>query len=725
MTARVTLFEHHPISHATDTTIWIDDSVRATYTVSPYLFGKFCEHLGSNIYNGMEAQILFNPTFGQWSFTASGSGVSRPDGGVAFEPDKAKIAYEARMYSERLGLHGAELLLRDLDDGCAFGWVRLGGIEQVTTSPDCGPYGDRAQRFEILGDASQTPLGIAQRRYLPLHRTRKFEFRFVARALQAVPVTLSLVKTGSDGQLGPVLASADINLDTDWGTYDGMLCIPVQDGIDPESVFELSLTAAYGANIVVDRLLLYPDDHAGYADPDVIRLLRESRLPLLRWPGGNFVSGYHWRDGIGPADARPTRPNPAWSGLESNLFGTDEFIAFCRRVGCEPMICVNAGSGSPEEAAGWVEYCNGSPDTPMGKLRAENGYPEPYDVRIWEIGNEVHGIWQVGWTTPGGYVDRYRRFASAMRKVDPAIRILACGEQLLGLQSEWNRRLIDEGGETLQVITDHPLTGGQVGPDTDPAELYQAFMGFASILPDLYDPMIQRMKRRGIADPHIAMTELQLFAHFSGQPRPGKALRSEHLPTPATISEALYLLTFINESIRMQGAVEMLTHSATVNHGGGLRKAREHVWANPVHYAHQIAGAMAGGTPLKVKVACETYSTTHSFGHIPSLTETPVLDAMAVIDENQSRLIVILLNRSAAGGPIDLAVVPGSLAVGPEVQMVSLSGETMYDANTRQEQERIVPRTSILPMQDGVDGAHRGVRLSVGPFSLVRLAFDL
>jgi len=750
------LFEHIPAAEGQGATVWIDPAARSAYRVSPMLLGKFCEHLGSNIYHGMEAQILFNPTFGQWSFTASGPGISRPDGGVAFEADKTRIAGQARHYSERMGLHDAELLLRDLDAGCAFGWVRLGEGEVVRTSPDVGPHGDRAQRIEILGDGSGARLGIAQRTYLPLHRTPGFTFRMVGRAhirstqgrgrrpaptgwrgrgqaqgraYEPVRVTLSIAPVDAEGEAGATLASAEIGLRQEWGTRDGMLEIPAEAALDPAGVFQVSLTAPQGANLVVDRLLLYPDDHVGHADPDVIRMLRQVRLPLLRWPGGNFSSGYHWRDGVGPVDARPTLPNPAWPGLEPNLFGTDEFIAFCREVGCEPMICVNAGNGSPEEAGAWVAYCNGAADTPMGRLRAENGHPEPYDVRIWEIGNEVYGRWQVGWTTPGGYVDRYRRFHRAMREADPTIQILACGEQLVGLGSEWNRRLIDEGEPAAEAITDHLLTGGQVGPDTDPAELYHAFVGYAGTLADLYGPMIERMKTRGVDTPRIAVTELQLFAHFTGEPQPGEQgagqiLRSEQLPTPATISEALYLFTLLHAFVRMEGGVELLTHSATVNHGGGLRKARERVWANPVHYAHGMAGAMAGGTPVGVVVACDTYATACSFGHIPALREVPLLDAGAVLSEDGGRLIVTLVNRSA-GEPVEVRVVVGGQIAGAEAQSVSLVGERMYDQNTLEEPERIVPQVSTVRVERGADESHSEVRLSVGPFSLLRLTFDL
>jgi alpha-N-arabinofuranosidase len=720
------LFEHVP-AEGQGATVWIDPAVRSTYQISPMLLGKFCEHLGTNINHGMEAQILFNPTFGHWPFVASGPGISRPDGGVALEARVSEIAEQARRISERMGLHDAEVLLRDLDTGCAFGWARLGDVETVRASPDVGPHGDRAQRVEILGEGSGGALGIASRTYLPLHRTRGFVYRIVGRAYEPIHITLSIAHVDAGGEAGPALASAEVELGEAWGTHTGMLWLSPEAVLDPAGIFQISLAAPPGANLVLDRLLLYPDDYVGHADPDVIDMLRQAQLPLLRWPGGNFVSGYHWRDGVGPVDARPTRPNPAWPGLEPNLFGTDEFVAFCRAVGCEPMICVNAGDGSPEEAAAWIAYCNGGADTPMGRLRAENGHPEPYGIRIWEIGNEVHGRWQVGWTTPGGYLDRYRRFARAMLEADPTIQILACGEQLVGLASEWNQRLIDEGEPAVEAITDHLLTGGQVGPDTDPADLYHAFMGYAGTLAALYTPMIERMRARGVKVPRIAVTELQLFAHYREEPggqEGEQGLRPEQLPTPATISEALYLFTLLHAFIRMEGAVELLTHSATVNHGGGLRKVRERVWATPVHYAHAMAASMAGGTPLKVKVACDTYATARAYGHIPALHEVPVLDAMAALNEDEEKLIVTLVNRSAEG-PVEVRVAIDDLAVGTGAELVRLAGDAMYDQNTLEEPERIVPQASTVRVERGADGNHPEVSLSVAPFSVVRLAFDL
>jgi alpha-N-arabinofuranosidase len=152
---------------------------------------------------------------------------------------------------------------------------------------------------------------------------------------------------------------------------------------------------------------------------DVLALLRELRLGVLRWPGRNFVSNYHWADGIGPAGARPRRPELAWGGEESNRFGTDEFLAYCAELGTEPYICLNIGTGSLTEALAWIEYCNGGGDTEWARRRRENGHAAPYGVRYWGLGNEMYGDWQVGALSAEEYVRTATRWARAIEMLDP------------------------------------------------------------------------------------------------------------------------------------------------------------------------------------------------------------------------------------------------------------------------------------------------------------------
>ncbi len=430
----IVLLRHSPSSDPRRAVLRIDITTRSSYRVNPLLFGKFTEHLGHNIYNGIDAQILMNPTFGKWAFS---SGDSLVDGGVQMESDLGKIATQIERNGRWLRLPNPSLLLDGYKDGAAFGWMRIGSKDVVLLSPDVGSTGDRAQRVEVLSASDQIPQGIMQYIYLPLHRTRKYQYRMVARATKPGYVLLSIHSPGPGGRVGEELAFARISLQREYTMTQGSLEIPPEKAVVPDGLVVFTITSYSPVNIVVDRALLYPEDHVNFADPDVIRFYRESHLPIMRWPGGNFVSGYHWKDGVGNLYERRTLVNPAWGGLEYNLFGTDEFVSLCRAIGCQPMICVNAGEGSPREAASWVEYCNGSKETRMGRLRAENGHPEPYGIKYWEVGNELYGRWQIGWTTPPGYADRYDQFYDAMKRADPSIEVLACGDKTYQ-EGQWN-----------------------------------------------------------------------------------------------------------------------------------------------------------------------------------------------------------------------------------------------------------------------------------------------
>jgi alpha-L-arabinofuranosidase len=724
------LFRHSPTDDLREATLRVDLETPSPHPVNPYLYGKFCEHLGANIYGGMEAQILHNPTFGKWRFRVSSDML---DGGFKAEHDPDKIAALARWHLRTLRLPEPPTLLDDYRSGAAFGWFRLGTPQQVILSPDVGPYGGRAQRIEIqphtplntpphAGSTGPVPpAGLAQWIHLPLHRTRGYEYRVVARA--ACPATLSIALWAVSGaaESAPPLATARLPLTPDWSTHTGRLNIPTDADIDPNGLYQLALVSDQPANIVLGRVLLYPDDHVNHADPDVIRMLRESRLPLLRWPGGNFVSGYHWRDGIGPVDQRPTLPNPAWAGLESNLFGTHEFIDFCRQVGCEPVICVNAGDGTAREAADWVQYCNGSTDTPMGRLRAQNGHPEPFNIRYWETGNELWGKWQISWTTPGGKLDRYLAFNRAMKLADPQIFTMGCGCHFWP-DNRWDTSLICESQGELACITDHILDGGMMDPDVDPTDLYHAFMGQPVTMARRYRRLRETMLNAGIASPRLAITEVQLYPRTAKQetlPTDDELRRRHILPTPDTISEALYSTLIIHECIRLGDFVEMITHTGTVNHGGGLRKLRERVFANPVHHAHALAAPLHNSTPLPVDLTCGTFASARGYGHIPPHDGIPILDAMAVRTADGRSLILMLIHRCATAGPVTLDLDIPTPSLTADAQVHTLAGATIHDRNTLEEPDRITPRRSTLRTHNG------RVRLTVPPFSLTRVTFPL
>ncbi len=677
---------------------------KSPHPIPRYITGKFCEHLYFNITNGMDAQILRNPTFSDYPFR---TGQESPDGIATFHYEREQIENNIRSSARRWGWPETEIdgLLKSRNEALACFWTKLGPVE---TSPDTGPYGGRAQRVR----AHAAGQGIAQWTWLPLHRIRKYEFEMWVRSPD-----IDSLKVAFYGLDGTELCSEKTisNVTTDWQKLEGSLWIP--DNLPQDKAYKFAVVAGKPGQFVIERVLLRPADHINGADPDVIRFLRESHLPILRWPGGNFASGYHWRDGIGPIEKRPTLPNYAWGQQENNFFGTDEFIAFCRAVGCEPMICLNAGSGTVLEAAHWLEYCNGGADTPMGKLRAENGHSEPYNVKHWEIGNELWGRWQYHWTTAEGYVDRYRQFVKAMLEVDPDITIYACGAPVMWGKN-WNDTLIAGASDILRVTTDHPLVGGQVPADTNPLDVFRDFMAVPQVLEQKWAALEKDMKNAGISNPRLAVTELQMFARIGRPSSENAPRRLSHrtLVSPATQAEALYDVLIYHASVRLAPFVEMVTHSATVNHGGGLRKTNERVYANPCHYAQAMFAAFADAAPVKIELTSSTQTAPLVLPDLKNAISTcsyKTIDALAA--KSQDGNLLISLVHTGTSGPIDLEIIIKDSTSTADVKIQTLSADVPWAANTLENPEAITPSTTTAKIENGK------MLITIKPYTVLKI----
>lgn len=681
-------------SQVPQATVIVSNDAMPGGPISAHLMGKFCEHLGTNIYHGMDAQLMDNPTFAQWLFRR---GESLIDGGEPGEHNPDRIMELIReTHSQDTDV---ELLIESYRDALAYPWRRLGSSQEVVASADTGPYGGRAQRVEtgVLLHGSHA-VGIYQPVWLPLHRVRTFMGRIVIRSPSASSFRVELAERPG----APALSSQEISLSPTWSTSSLELNVP--ERCSEEQQYIVRIVVPEDTNLVIGRLLLYPCDHRNYADPDIIRLLKRAHLPLLRWPGGNFVSGYHWKDAIGPVDERITTPNPAWGGVEYNLFGTDEFIAFCREVSCEPMICINAGNGTPREAAEWVEYCNGAADTAMGALRAQNGHPEPYNVMLWEIGNELWGRWQINWTTPRGNADRYSQFAKAMLQADGDIELIATGAQCIQ-DSPWTQSLLRETKPIPTTVTDHILSIAEVNENDDPEDIYHAYCAHSLFAGNQYRWLRTQMIAAGIESPGIAITEMQIFAQFNpagGEPEGNRTgLTPENLVGPDTLAEAIHFAGFLCESTRQEGFVRLITHSATVNHGGGLRKTGERVWANPIHYCHQMCSRFIDAIPLSLSIESACYSTKRAYGFIPALLDVPIIDGIAA-NHPDGHLLLLLLSRGIDPLPVSIMLEDTCLAglADSEVQLTMLTGSAPWDRNTENDPYRIVPMTETTQLKD-------------------------
>jgi alpha-L-arabinofuranosidase len=286
---------------------------------------------------------------------------------------------------------------------------------------------------------------------------------------------------------------------------------------------------------------------------DVLQAARALKVPVLRWPGGNFVSGYHWTDGIGPRAERPRRTELAWGSEESNRFGTDEFIEYCRALGAEPYICVNMGSGTFDEAQSWVEYCNGTGNTYWANRRRANGHSDPYGVRLWGLGNEMYGAWQIGALEAGDYVKKARQFAAVMHHTDPRIDLVSCGQWGFG---EWDRIVLEGLAPMVRYHSVHLYTGA--------GDFYRnVFMAHqADRALRICESTIERVRyEQRIAHPiGIAFDEWNVW--YRTRDAVGRA---GGLEERYDLADALAIATFMNIFVRHCRSVEIANFAQMVN----------------------------------------------------------------------------------------------------------------------------------------------------------------
>jgi len=374
-------------------------------------------------------------------------------------------------------------------------------------------------------------------------------------------------------------------------------------------------------------------DRRGFRQ-DVLELLKPLRVSQLRWPGGNFVSNYHWADGIGPKGSRPSRPEIAWGGAEPNRFGTAEFLDYCAELGAEPYICLNMGSGTLEEALSWVEYCNSAQRTSWADRRRADGREQPYPVRYWGLGNEMYGEGQVGAVSAEEYVAEATRWARAIKRLDPEARLVACGKNGW---SSWDRTVIDGLAALVDFHSVHLYTGAE-DYWTNVLSPHCAERAIA-----ITSALIWRAsytKRLEVA-PKIAYDEWNVwFRNMEGG-----------LEERYNLSDALAVGTFLNIFVRNCGVVRMANLAQLVNAIALVVTTPNSAAAQPIYYPFLLhsQGHLddAVGVFVTGPVVDAPREHLSPWPHrINDLGPFSLVDAAATVDRHRQRLAVTLVNRS-------------------------------------------------------------------------------
>ncbi len=394
---------------------------------------------------------------------------------------------------------------------------------------------------------------------------------------------------------------------------------------------EISITARGPGQLWLGAVSLMPADNVYGWRREVIETVRSVRPPMIRWPGGNFASQYDWRDGLGDRDRRPPRWNRAWNHWEWNDVGTDEFLQLCELLGAEPYICANAGEGSAREAAEWVEYCNGPADSPMGRLRAAGGHPEPYGVRFWGLGNEMYGSWQHGYLDATRYGIKALEMARAMRAVDGALTLVLVGVEGSGW-GEWNRKVTALAGRVSDYLSVHHYTGLDVNADAL-AEYSRAIAAPVNVERTLQETWeIARRANGGLPIP-LCFDEWNI-ARQERDDLPGhKGFYS--------LREGLFAAEIFNALNRLGPRAPVACVTQTVNVLGLIRANDTAVAPSPSYWVLKLFRDEAGRVGVPVEYAGPTVD-------LPGGLRTGVLDASATYDPDTGKLAVFIVNRSAA-----------------------------------------------------------------------------
>jgi alpha-N-arabinofuranosidase len=453
-------------------------------------------------------------------------------------------------------------------------------------------------------------------------------------------------------------------------------------------------------------------DERGFRQ-DVAGLVRELGVPIIRYPGGNFVSGYNWEDGVGPVEQRPTKLELAWRSIETNQFGTDEFARWAAGVGAEPLLAINLGTRGIDAARNLVEYCNHPGGTYWSDLRRANGSPRPHGVKVWCLGNEMDGPWQIGRQTAYEYGRLAHETGKVMRLVDPGIELAACGSSHRGMPTfgSWEREVLTEAYDTVDYLSMHAYyqqhgddRGSFLACATDMDEAIESVIATA----DHVRAVGRHRKRIG-----ISFDEWNVWyqSRFEGEPERDWQQAPRLIEDVYSVTDAVVVGNLLISLLRHADRVRIGCLAQLVNviapimtdpGGSAWRQASYHPFALTSRYGR--------GTVLRVEPSGDGYQTV-AYGDVP------YLDAVAVLSPETGELRVFAVNRHQREPlilDIDVRSLPG-LALATQV---ALADDDPDAVNTADHPDRVVPHA--LPDRT-VDNGHLRTELPPLSWNLIRL----
>jgi alpha-N-arabinofuranosidase len=371
---------------------------------------------------------------------------------------------------------------------------------------------------------------------------------------------------------------------------------------------------------------------------DVLAALRELNFRVMRYPGGNFLSGYNWLDGVGPREQRPRRRELAWHSIESNQFGTDEFMEFCREIETQPMLGVNLGTGTIQAAGDLVEYCNAPTGSYYADMRARNGHPEPYGVHYWCLGNEMDGPWQIGHLDAHEYARKAVEAAKIMKWHDPSIALIACGSSNTQIPTypAWDRVVLETCWEQIDYLSLHYYANNHADDTASYLALTRQFENHLDTLAGTMQYV--KTKLRSQHDVFLSWDEWNVW--YKDKTMNGGWTEAPHLIEEVyNLEDALVVAQWLNVFLRRSNVLKIACIAQIVNIIAPILTNADGLLKQSIFYPLMLFSRYAAGSSLDTLVQAPCYQT-QQFG------EMPLLDVSASYDNDHGRGAVFLVNRS-------------------------------------------------------------------------------
>ena len=442
---------------------------------------------------------------------------------------------------------------------------------------------------------------------------------------------------------------------------------------------------------------------------DVLGALERLAMPVIRYPGGNFASGYHWPDGVGPREARPTVRELAWQSIETNQFGTDEFLRLCRKLDWTPMLSVNLGTGTPEEARDWVEYCNAPAGTRHADARSANASAEPYGVPLWCLGNEMDGPWQLGHVPAEQYAIRAQQAAKMMKDVDRSIELVLCGSSTVLLPSymQWDREVLEYVGGLVDYVSLHRYVDNRAGDTAD-------FLAVTNAIDRQIEEMdavcrFVQAKRRSPKRAYLCFDEWNVW--YKNMQMDGAGKQAPHLIEERyNLEDALVVAGFFNSFLRHADVVKIANIAQIVNVIAPIQTRGDEMFLQTIFHVFEMYTKRRTGRSLRAVVAGPTYDGAQN-GRVHTIDTSAVCHG--------SVLHVFLTNRSLEeSAPVSIQLADRSVAAVGACEIVT--GDDPKMENSFEAPGRIEARPF-----DGVEKRVGGLFVELPPLSVAALTVEL